>query len=604
VTLCGRLADSGFDLADVLDLGADHFLEEPVADDALAAALDALAGPPIPASGDPGTGTPSPLAVVPSLELDDGDPAPSGTWPTQTEVIDEPSRSNAGGPVGAPMSVEMSGQMHRAFGILDARRRSPEELDAAVGESADDLDLAQLGLDATPDADHLGAALDPALDPGLDPGDSQDRLEVAELRVLGPFSGLGLGSSPRASAGHRETTVLLEDAGPVSPRSHTTQRFGPTDIVTSEIREVTPVVHVTAEFSEPRRRDPLPLEHEGDLGNVEVPRLLSRLHRAGYTGKLTLTTGRVSKSVWFAGGSIVFARSSAGHDRLLDALLRCGMLTRSQYEEGRRLTEAEGRRAGQVLVEAGFLKQSEMLGALQEHLARIVDSTMPWREGTWLLEPDVRSAEPIQLTTPTAVLLVEGIRQRIEPARMLGLVGGPSSHPRLRNRGAEGTATRVDVALGLQLTPGEEAWLPLLDGRASLGELLARPGADEAELLLVVYALHVLDLLELPGEPMPAPRVVDDPIAIDRDRITARLALAREADYFALLGLPRDATRADVRVAWADLDRTFGDDRLEPPTRIELAAELAELRAALAEAKDVLSHDLLRNAYLAQLEEP
>ena len=59
-----------------------------------------------------------------------------------------------------------------------------------------------------------------------------------------------------------------------------------------------------------------------------------------------------------------------------------------------------------------------------------------------------------------------------------------------------------------------------------------------------------------------------------------------------------------MRVAWADLDRTFGDERLEPATRIEMAGELVELRAALAEAKDVLSHDLLRNAYLAQLEEP
>jgi len=625
VALCGRLVDSGFDLADVLDLGADHFLEEPVGDDALAAALDALAGPP-PAVRD-ATSTPPPvqLAAVPALPDDAmlDDAAPSGTWPTQTEVIEEPSgRAPAMLPhMSGPIGAEMSGQMHRAFGILDARRRSPEELESAVGESADDLDLAQLGLDATPDADHLGAALDPALDQGIDPGDSQDRLEVAELRVLGPYPGLGIVGSHRASSGHRETTVLLEDAGPVSPRSNTSPRFGPTDVDTSEIREGTPVVHVTAEFSarsgpefssrsfgagfsEPRRRDPLPLEHEGELDRVEVPRLLSRLHRAGYTGKLTLTSGRVAKSVWFAGGSIVFARSSAGHDRLLDALLRCGMLTRPQYEEGRRLTEAEGRRAGQVLVEAGFLKQAEMLGALQEHLARIVDSTMPWREGTWLLEPDVRCAEPIQLTAPTAVLLVEGIRQRIEPARMLGLVGGPSSHPRLRNRGAEGTATRVDVALGLQLLPGEEAWLPLLDGRASLGELLARPGADEAELLLVVYALHVLDLLELPGEPMPTPRLVDDPVAIDRERVTARLTLAREADYFALLGLPRDATRADVRVAWVDLDRTFGEARLEPATRIELAGELVELRAALAEAKDVLSHDLLRNAYLAQLEEP
>lgn len=608
VTLCGRLVDSGFDLADVLDLGADHFLEEPVLDDALLAALEALAGPPLPSAG--GLSLAPPLSIAaPLLGVPDDEPR-SGTWPTQTEVLDEPSARAPASRDGVGAAGEMSGQMQRALGILDARRRSPEELDAAIGESADDLNLAELGLEDVSDAALRGPSVrgldaDPAIDPAIDPGESQDRLEVAELRVLSPLVGFTSERPHRASHGHRETTVLLEDSSPLSPRVVTSPRIATPEVSTAEVVEPSvPVVGVTGDYPErPRRRVPLPLEHAGDLAALEVPRLLSRLHRAAYTGKLTLVSGRVEKTVWFDDGAIVFARSSAGHDRLLDALLRSGMLTRSQYEEARRLTEAEGRRAGQVLVEAGFLKQAEMLDALQHHLARIVDSTLPWRDGTWALEPDVHCAEAIQLTTPTAVLLVEGIRQRMEPARLLGLVGGPGTHPRLRDGAAERTASVHDVAAGLQLLPGEEAWLPHFDGRSSLGELLARPGADEAELLVVVYALHVLELLELPGEPLPAPRVVDDPVAIDRERVRARLVLAREADYFALLGLPRDATRSDVRVAWADLDRTFGETRLETSTRIELAAELTELRAALAEARDVLSHDLLRNAYLAQLED-
>ena len=45
VTLCGRLGGAIRDLADVLDLGADHFLEEPIVGEQLASALEALAGP-------------------------------------------------------------------------------------------------------------------------------------------------------------------------------------------------------------------------------------------------------------------------------------------------------------------------------------------------------------------------------------------------------------------------------------------------------------------------------------------------------------------------------------------------------------------------------
>jgi Domain of unknown function (DUF4388) len=581
VTLCGHMAGSGFDLADVLDLGADHFLEEPISNDALASALDALAGPPL----------------LPELVPEPVDDPPGGSWPTSTEVIEatEPPRVHPAVERNRGAGDAAIGQLHRTLDLLGGRRSDAAE--------PDDLDLAALGFGAVPELDG-----DPdANDAAMDPAESHDRLEVAELRVVVPHPVALVGERGRLPIGPRETTVLLEDSSPLSSRGATANRMvAAADGATGEHREPTsPAVLVTAEFADrPRRRVPLPLEREGDLSVVEVPRLLSRLHRASFTGRLDLGSGRVEKSLWMDGGAIVFARSTAGHDRLIDGLLRCGMLTRPQYEEARRRSESDGRRAGQVLVETGFLKHSELHTALQEQLARIVDSTLPWREGRWTLFPDARCEEAIQMTTPTAVLLVDGIRQRMEPARLLGLVGGPLAHPRLVGDAAIHDAARRDLAGGLRLLPGEEAWLPRFDGRASIAELLADPGADEAELLTVVYALHVLELVELHGEPLPTPHVAEDPVGIDRGRIEERLALAREADYFALLGLERTATRAEVRTACSDLTRTFSEPRLEPAVRTAMAGELAELRAALTEAREVLEHDMLRNAYLAQLEDP
>jgi hypothetical protein len=147
-------------------------------------------------------------------------------------------------------------------------------------------------------------------------------------------------------------------------------------------------------------------------------------------------------------------------------------------------------------------------------------------------------------------------------------------------------------------------WLARFDGRAALEDLLAEPDADEDELLPLVYALHVLELLDLHREALPMPRVPGDAASVDRRRIEDRLALAREADYFAVLGLPRDAGRSDVRHAYTELMRTFADEGLEAGTPEALASELAELRAALGEARDVLQDDALRSAYLAQLEDP
>ena len=578
ITLYGSLGGSVLDLADVLDLGADHFLEEPVGDDQLASALEALAGPP----------NSEPMRDRPA---EDGGEI---SWPTSTSVIDEPEpRLRAASEISSRTSDPVIGQLTRTLDFLaDRRERADEE--------ADDLDLASLGFDAVPEID--------AEHGGLDPAESQDRLEVAELRVLHPAtSGTGTGTGGdrrgRATIGPRESTVLLEDSSPLAPRP---MHLADPVVDQGTGRERTaPVVAVTSEVADrPRRRVPLPLERDGDLSTLEVPRLLCKLYKSRFTGRLALATGRVEKAMWFDTGAIVYARSTAGHDRLIDGLVRRGLVTRAQYDDARRAIESAPRRAGQVLVEAGFLKQSELVGALQDHLARIVDSTFAWHEGTWTLEPDVRCDESVLLSIPTAVLIVQGIRQRLEPAQLWGLVGGPRAHPRLRDGAASNPTAVRELAEDLQLGTGEALWLARFDGRHALADLLAEPDAREDELLPLVHALHVLELLDLHREALPMPRVADDPASVDRRRVEDRLALAREADYFAVLGLPRDAGRADVRHAYTELMRTFGEDALEPATREALASELAELRVALGEARDVLQDDALRSAYLAQLEEP
>lgn len=579
VTLYGSLGGSVLDLADVLDLGADHFLEEPVGDDQLASALEALAGPP---------------NAEPMRDAEPVEPAEI-SWPTSTEVIDEPEpRLRAASESSSRTSDPVIGQLSRTLDFLaDRRTRGDDE--------ADDLDLASLGFHAVPEleADHEA----------LDPAESHDRLEVAELRVLHPAAptstGTGTDRRGRASIGPRESTVLLEDSSPVPPRPMQIAEAGAEQGTGAGRERTAPVVAVTSEIADrPRRRVPLPLERDGDLSTLEVPRLLCKLYRSRFTGRLALATGRVEKAMWFDGGAIVYARSTAGHDRLIDGLVRRGLVTREQYDEARRMIESAPRRAGQVLVEAGFLKQSELVSALQDHLARIVDSTFAWSEGAWTLEPDVRCDEPVLMAIPTPVLLVEGIRERLEPAQLWGLVGGPRAHPRLRDAAATNPAARRELAEDLRLGPGEEEWLERFDGQRALADLLAEPDAREDELLPLVHALHVLELLDVHREPLPVPRVADDPASVDRRRVEDRLELAREADYFALLGLPRDATRADVRHSYTELMRTFTDDWLESTTRDAMAGELAELRAALGEAKDVLQDDALRSAYLAQLEDP
>jgi CheY-like chemotaxis protein len=612
VTLYGRLDGDIRDLADVLDLGADHFLEEPVGDDLLVAALEALAGPPVrsvastPESGD--------------AHADEGTGSFT-SWPSRTEIIDEPEgaggRSRPADGSGPGQAGDMViGQLHRTLDMLDERLRGRQA--SGGGEERDDVDLASLGLDAIP---HVEA------DAGevLDPAESQDRMQMHDMRAEARPLARAVTAKLHASAvmreqariGPREGTVLLENARPASSEVTQTKPAPPwraldevddpasAEVVGSGMRgyggdEDLPPPTLR---DRPRRAAPLPVDRRGSLAVIEVPRLVWKLHRGAFSGRVNLVRGRIEKRIWFDAGTIVFARSNLGHDRLIDGLLRRGLLTRAEYETARRLAAKEPRRAGALLVEAGFLKQGELHRVLREHLMRIVDSTFPWNEGNWSLEPNATCSETVLLDVSTALVVAEGIRSRMEAPQLWGLLGGPRQHPRLRAEALAQAGGASALANELRMSPSEEAWLELLDGKRNLQQLTEGSDEDELELLALVYLLHVLDLVDLVGEAEPEPMAAQDPVEVDRRRIEDRLRVARESDYFELLGLPRDANRLEVRRAHAELLRTFSDDHLEPETRRTSSSDLAELRAALDEARLVLVDDALRIAYLAHLED-
>ena len=575
VTLCGRPGGPIRDLADVLDLGADHFLEEPVPDEQLASALEALAGPP-PRTISMGAGPRRPEAA-----------AAQGDWPNRTEVLSDSDDSVARGATGSIGRTGSGGdpaigQLHRTLDLLEERLRTKRDpTGSEVGsEVSDELERSLLKLDPVP----IGAEGD-----AIDPADSQGGLEI----VARPDDANPPDATVLLEATAVTTRPLREGSDPGSHRS------AAAPIALDEVHDPESSSRLR---DRPRRTPPLPVDREGQLEQLEVPRLLWKLSRAGFTGTVTLARGRVEKRLWFQAGNLGFARSNLGHDRLTDGLLRRGLLTRTQYDAARRLAAKEPRRAGQLLVEAGFLKPDELPRVLREHLIRIIDSTFAWTEGRWWIVPGERCDEPLLLDRSTAQILLEGVRARMDAAQLWALVGGPRQFARLEREVVEGGFGRLADELGL--TPSEESLLARLDGRHSLEDLIAEPPVDELELLDLVYALHVLELVDLTGERQAQPKVEVERSQVDRARIGARLELAREGDYFALLGLSRDAGRVEVRRARAELVQTFADHELESATRRDLADELQELRVAIDEAARILADDGLRSAYLAHLEEP
>ena len=156
------------------------------------------------------------------------------------------------------------------------------------------------------------------------------------------------------------------------------------------------------------------------------------------------------------------------------------------------------------------------------------------------------------------------------------------------------------------LAAEERAALAAFDGQADLAAVARAAGVDVADVLPLAWGLCVLGLAtarrtdtEVPDET--AALVGETDLAIDRERVRARWQLVTEADYFALLGVRRDATTFEIRRAYQAARRDFAPTAFPADLRRELARELDDIAHVLDEAFRVLRDDRLRLTYLSNL---
>jgi hypothetical protein len=297
----------------------------------------------------------------------------------------------------------------------------------------------------------------------------------------------------------------------------------------------------------------------------------------------------------------VFASSNAPGDRMGELLVREGKITAAQYERCQSDVERSGRRIGEILVDFGYLKRRELLPAVRRHVEDLVYSLFGWDRGQYHVTVDTTpSGERIRLSRHPASLILEGIRRKLDRTSLERLVGPASTVIEVRDR--ERLGGIVNTA---DISAEERAALAGFDGQADLAQVARAVGVDVADILPLAWGLCVLALatarrVEQEQEESTA-LVGETDLAIDRERVRARWQLVTEADYFALLGVRRDATAFEIRRAYQAARRDFAADGFPVDLRRELAQELDDIATVLDEAFRVLRDDRLRLTYLSNL---
>lgn len=176
----------------------------------------------------------------------------------------------------------------------------------------------------------------------------------------------------------------------------------------------------------------------GSLTTVSLPDILRQIYSERLTGELVLTRGQEYKQIYFETGNIVFAASNQPQDRIGASLLRQGIIKPDQFEQVMAQT-SEGKRFGQVLVEAGIMNERDVTTNITFQILDIIYSVFTWTTGDYeFLDGECRLAEELKLKLTTASIILEGVR-RIEDfgviRRGLGDLNrfiAPSTSPLLR----------------------------------------------------------------------------------------------------------------------------------------------------------------------------
>jgi len=336
-------------------------------------------------------------------------------------------------------------------------------------------------------------------------------------------------------------------------------------------------------------------------GSSDAAVLIARMFVSEFTGQVVLRRERGEKVIYFDGGRPVFASSDHPSDRMGELLFREGKITHEQYERCRDLVLESGRRMGEILVDKGFLKRRELLPAVRRHVEDIIYSLFAWDTGEYRIVPgDGASLERIRLSRHPAAMVLEGVRRKLDLGTLERLLGPATTVVEVADRDKAGTV--ISVA---DLSLDERGALTGMDGSADLAHVARATGAALVTVYQLAWAMTLLGVATVRrrgGDDDDAPALVGETdLVIDRERVRARHRLVDEADYFALLGVRRDATGFEIRRAYEAARRDFDADAFPPELRVELTIELAEIHGVLEEAFRVLRDDRLRGMYLSNL---
>ena len=362
-----------------------------------------------------------------------------------------------------------------------------------------------------------------------------------------------------------------------------------------ERREAVARAHAEAEAAEAERRaEERARWAVADAGRVtleELAALLTRLEGGRSTARLELRAADALRVLWLEEGALSAAASTVSTESVLDHALRDGLLDGAAERELRILRLGETELVDELL-RRKLVTDAELVPFLQRvtetrALEAFSEPVSFYRLSADTPPPDGRRAA----VRPLSALAAEGVRRGLPAEDVDRFVPSLRAVPKLLRR--------VD-SLALGLGDRERRLLDVIDGERTVQQLLLASGVSRDAGRKTVAVAVALGWVEL--QPPSRQEAQAETVEVAAARLEARWAQVEDADYFTVLGLPRNAGTDEVSRAFARLSAEYDPLRWSghPDPRVQARAE--RMQSLLSEAARALTDDTLRNAYARSLE--
>ena len=154
----------------------------------------------------------------------------------------------------------------------------------------------------------------------------------------------------------------------------------------------------------------------GNLRDFSTDKLLNLISLAHKTGTLTIQGPTEAARMAFREGKLIFAQVGNEDPSLAFVLRKVGKLTDEQARALRQRAEAANDKAlGLLLINSGYVTQSEILQSIKQHILDVAYRLFTWVEGIFNFEANATPpAERITVPIDLDNVIIEGSRRMRE----------------------------------------------------------------------------------------------------------------------------------------------------------------------------------------------